>query len=106
MKQYNKLVRDRVPAMLLASGRKTVSKTIVGKELLAALRAKVDEELAEYDAAPDDEGAADELADLLEVIMAIARQRGFDEARIGELRAAKTLERGAFGMGYFLIATD
>lgn len=106
MKQYNKLVRDRVPAMLLASGRKTVSKTIVGKELMAALRAKVDEELAEYDAAPDDEGAADELADLLEVIMAIARQRGYDEARIGELRAAKTLERGAFGMGYFLIKAE
>jgi predicted house-cleaning noncanonical NTP pyrophosphatase (MazG superfamily) len=106
MKQYNKLVRDRVPAILLASGRKTVSKTVVGKELMAALRAKVDEEIAEYDAAVDDDRAADELADLLEVIMAIARQRGYDEARIGELRAAKTLERGAFGMGYFLIKAE
>lgn len=106
MKHYNKLVRDGVPAILLAGGHNPVSKTLVGKELLAALRAKVDEEVAEYDAALDDDQAADELADLLEVIMAIARQRGCDEARIGELRAAKTLERGAFGMGYFLIKTE
>jgi predicted house-cleaning noncanonical NTP pyrophosphatase (MazG superfamily) len=106
VKHYNKLVRDRVPAILLTGGHNPVSKTLVGKELLAALRAKVDEELAEYDAALDDDQAADELADLLEVIMAIARQRGCDEARIGELRAAKTLERGAFGMGYFLIKAE
>ena len=106
MKQYNKLVRDRVPAIITARGHKMVTRTLVGKELLAALRAKVDEEVAEYDAALDDDQAADELADLLEVIMAIARQRGCDEARIGELRAAKTLERGAFGMGYFLIKAE
>jgi predicted house-cleaning noncanonical NTP pyrophosphatase (MazG superfamily) len=106
LKQYNKLVRDRVPAMLKGSGHKTVSKTLVGKELLTALRAKIDEELAEFDAAPDDAAAADELADLIEVIMAMARQRGYDEDAIGRLRAAKTLERGAFGLGYFLIATD
>ena len=106
MKQYNKLVRDRVPAMLQASGRRTVSKTVDGQELIAALRAKVDEELAEYDAAPDDEGAAGELADLLEVIIALARQRGYDEEAIGRMREAKTLEHGAFGMGYFLIKAE
>jgi predicted house-cleaning noncanonical NTP pyrophosphatase (MazG superfamily) len=103
---YNKLVRDRIPAMLLGSGLKTVSKTLVGKELQAALRAKVDEELAEYDAATDDEQAAAELADLLEVIIAIARQRGYDEEAIGRVREAKTLEHGAFGMGYFLIKAE
>jgi len=106
VRQYNKLVRDGVPAMLLAGGHNPVSKTVVGEELMAALRAKVDEELAEYDAATDDDQAAAELADLLEVIMAIARQRGCDEARIGKLRAAKTLERGAFEMGYFLIKAE
>jgi hypothetical protein len=36
----------------------------------------------------------------------VTRQRGYDEARIGELREAKTLERGAFGMGYFLIKAE
>ena len=116
MKQYDKLVRDRVPAMLLAGGHNPVSKTVDGEELLAALRAKAncpisrslnaDEELAEYDAAVDDDKAAEELADLIEVIVAIARERGCDEARIGKLRAAKTLERGAFGMGQFLIKAE
>jgi predicted house-cleaning noncanonical NTP pyrophosphatase (MazG superfamily) len=103
---YNKLVRDRVPAMLMGSGHKTVSKTLVGKELLTALRAKIDEELVEYDAAPDDGAAAGELADLVEVIMAVARQRGYDEEAIARLRATKTLEHGAYGMGYFLIKAD
>jgi predicted house-cleaning noncanonical NTP pyrophosphatase (MazG superfamily) len=106
VKQYDKLVRDRVPAMLLAGGHNPVSKTVDGEELLAALRAKADEELAEYDAAVDDDKAAEELADLIEVIVAIARERGCDEARIGKLRAAKTLERGAFGMGQFLIKAE
>ncbi len=106
MKRYNKLVRDRVPAMLLAGGHNPVSKTVVGEELMAALRAKVDEELAEYDAAIDDDKAVEELADLLEVIMAIATERGGDEERIGKLRAAKTRERGAFGKGQFLIKAE
>jgi predicted house-cleaning noncanonical NTP pyrophosphatase (MazG superfamily) len=106
VKQYNKLVRDRIPALLTGSGHKTVSKTLVGRELLAALRAKVDEELAEFDTAPDDAAAAGELADVIEVIIAIARQRGYDEDEMNRLRAVKTVEHGAFGLGYFLIATD
>ena len=106
MRIYNKLVRDRVSAMLMGSGHKTVSKILVGKDLLTALRAKIDEELVEYDATLDDDQAAGELADILEVVMAIALQRGYDEEAIERLRAVKTLEHGAYGMGYFLIKAD
>lgn len=106
MKNYNKVVRDLVPGMLRASGRKVVTRTIYGQELQKALRAKVDEELAEYDAAPDDEHAAAELVDVLETVLALAKGRGFTEAKIGQLRAAKTAQNGAFDLGILLVSTD
>jgi predicted house-cleaning noncanonical NTP pyrophosphatase (MazG superfamily) len=106
VKQYDKLVRDLVPGILRAKGHRLVTRTLVGKELTDALRAKIDEEAAEYDAAADDEHAAMELADLLEVVMALARRRGFSEARIDELRAEKAAQRGAFDRAVFLISAE
>ena len=106
MKQYNKLIRDKVPAMMLASGRKMVTRTVVGQELRAALRTKIDEEVAEYDAAADDDLAAVELADLLEVVMALAKTRGFDEGAIQRMRATKADQRGGFDLGCFLLKAE
>lgn len=106
MKQYNKLVRDKVPAIMLAAGHKSVTRTLQGSDLLAALRAKIDEEVSEYDASTDDQHAAVELADLLEVIMAIAKRRGFDEATILQLREAKAAQRGTFELGFFLLKAE
>ena len=106
MKQYNKLIRDKVPALMLASGRKMVTRTVVGQELRAALRAKIDEEVAEYDAAANDDIAAVELADLLEVVMALAARHGFDEATIQRIRATKAEQRGAYDLGYYLLKAE
>ncbi len=106
MKIYNKLVRDLVPGILRAGGRKVVTRTLVGKPALEALRAKFDEEAAEYDAALDDEQAAIELADLLEVIMAIAKRRGLSEAAIQQIRAAKAAQRGTYDLGVFLVSAE
>jgi predicted house-cleaning noncanonical NTP pyrophosphatase (MazG superfamily) len=102
MTTYNKLVRDRVPGILRASGLKVATRTLQGDELVAALRAKIDEEIAEYDAASDPNQAAAELADLTEVILALARRRGCDEARLSELRREKSIVRGGFDLGLYL----
>ena len=106
MAYYNKLVRDQVPGTLRASGRKVVTRTIHGKELMAALRAKVDEELGEFDAAATDELAAAELADLLEVVVALAKARGCTEAKLTELRAQKATERGTFDRAVLLVEVE
>ncbi|HJX67829.1 MAG TPA: nucleoside triphosphate pyrophosphohydrolase [Candidatus Limnocylindrales bacterium] len=106
MKHYNKLVRDSVPGMLRGNGHQVDTRTIQGDELLAALRAKIDEEVAEYDAATDDERAAAELADLIEVIVALAKRRGYDEAKLNELRAQKASQRGTFDRGLFLESVE
>jgi predicted house-cleaning noncanonical NTP pyrophosphatase (MazG superfamily) len=106
MGHYNKLVRDQVPGMLRASGHKVTTRTLQGAELLKALRAKLDEEIAEYDAAADDKQAALELADIVEVITALAQRRGCTEAALQQLREAKAARSGAFERGTFLVSTD
>ena len=106
MGYYNKLVRDLVPGTLRGSGHKVVTRTLQGSELLKALRAKIDEEVSEYDAAPDDQRAALELADLVEVIMALAEQRGFSEAKLQQLRRAKAEQRGTFERAVFLLTAE
>ena len=106
MGYYNKLVRDLVPGTLRGSGHKGVTRTLQGSELLKALRAKIDEEGSEYDASPDDQHAALELADLVEVIMALAEQRGFSEAKLQQLRRAKAEQRGTFERAVFLLTAE
>lgn len=106
MAYYNKLVRDKVPGTLRAGGRRVVTRTIVDKELMAALRAKMDEELGEFDAAATDDLAAAELADLLEVVVALAKARGCSETKLNELRAQKAEARGAFDRALLLVEVE
>ncbi len=66
--QYNKLVRDRIPEIIEASGKRCVCSTLSDEEYLAKLDEKLNEELAEY----QESKSMEELADLLEVIRAVA----------------------------------
>ena len=63
---YNKLVRDHIPEIISASGKKCTSVVLSDEEYLKMLDAKLDEELAEY----HKDQNIEELADLLEVILA------------------------------------
>jgi predicted house-cleaning noncanonical NTP pyrophosphatase (MazG superfamily) len=106
MTQHNKLVRDKIPEILQNMGFRTTTRTITGPEMLSALRAKIDEEVAEYDRATDDTQAVAELADLIEVILAIAGRLGYDEAEIQRVRAEKAAQRGAFEAGCYLVDSE
>ena len=44
---YNKLVRDRIPEIILASGKKCSTEILSDEEYLKLVDAKLDEELAE-----------------------------------------------------------
>jgi predicted house-cleaning noncanonical NTP pyrophosphatase (MazG superfamily) len=106
MTQHNKLVRDKIPEVLQTMGFRTTTRTITGPEMLSALRAKIDEEVAEYDRATDDTQAVAELADLIEVILAIAGRLGYDEAEIQRVRSEKADRRGAFEAGCYLVDSE
>ena len=90
--KYNKLVRDRIPEIIEASGKSCVTEILSDEAYLRLLDAKLDEELAEYHSDQNIE----ELADLLEVIYAAAMARGDTLEQLESVRAAKAEKRGAF----------
>ena len=89
---YNKLVRDRIPEIILASGKGCSTETLPEEKYLELVDAKLDEELAEY----HKDKNLEELADLLEVIHAAALARGYTLEDLERVRAEKAAKRGGF----------
>ena len=103
MKQFNKLVRDNIPAIIAANGDKAQFRSLVDdEEYLQALFAKDVEEGLEL--AKDRN--LDELADKLAVLYAIASALGYTPEQIEEARAKKEHDRGGFEKRIFLESTD
>ena len=92
VKKYHKLVRDRIPEIIEASGKSCVTETLSEEEYLRMVDAKLDEELVEYHNEPN----LEELADLMEVIYAAAAARGYTPEQLEQARAEKAAERGKF----------
>ena len=90
--KYNKLVRDRIPEIIEASGKRCVCATLSDEEYLAKLDEKLNEELAEY----QESKSMEELADLLEVIRAVAVARGSSIEEVEAIRRDKAVKRGGF----------
>ncbi len=90
--KYNKLVRDRIPEIIEASGKKCVCSILSDDAYLAMLDAKLNEELAEY----QESKSMEELADLLEVIRAAAAARGSSIEEVEAIRRDKAEKRGGF----------
>ena len=95
---HNKLVRNRIPEIIEGSGKTCATRLLPQEEYLAALDAKLTEELAEYQA----DKSMEELADLLEVMMAVAEARGHSFAEVEAIRRAKAEKRGGFRERIFL----
>ncbi len=95
---YNKLIRDRIPEIIEASGKSCVVETLSDDDYLRAIDVKLDEELAEY----HEEQNIEELADLMEVIRAAAVARGYTVEELERVRAEKAAKRGGFEKKLFL----
>ena len=92
VKTYNKLVRDNIPAIIEATGAACETGILSDTDYLRLLDAKLDEELAEYHQGQNIE----EPADLMEVILACAKARGYTVAELEAVRAEKAAKRGRF----------
>lgn len=90
--KYNKLVRDRIPEIIESTGKHCIHNTLSDDEYLKMLDEKLTEELQEY----QESKSMEELADLLEVMMAVAVARGSSIEDIDRIRIAKAEKRGAF----------
>lgn len=97
-----KLVRDRIPELIEEAGGRPAVRTADQSEHRAFLKAKLYEEAGEYAASGDPE----ELADLLEVVRALARTHALDPAELDRIRAAKAVERGGFDKRLVLLSPD
>lgn len=102
MKVYYKLVRDRIPEIIGEQNTACTFKILTDEEYLTALDAKLDEELAEYRKSGD----VEELADLLEVIYAIAKAKGWENIWLDEKRRSKATERGRFDKKIMLLTVE
>ena len=91
-KTYNKLVRDNIPAIIQAKGAACETEILSDADYLRLLDAKLDEELTEY----HQDQNLEELADLMEVIYACAKARGYTVAELESVRAEKAEKRGGF----------
>ena len=100
-KIYNKLVRDRIPEIIEASGAKCKTASLSDEKYLEMIDAKLDEELAEY----HKDQNIEELADMLEVIRAATIARGYTLEELEDVRAKKAEKRGGFEEKILLIET-
>jgi predicted house-cleaning noncanonical NTP pyrophosphatase (MazG superfamily) len=98
MPTYNKLVRDLIPEIIAESGRVAVCRTLDEEEYLRELQLKLKEEVQEYLEAENIE----ELADVLEVLFALAKVNGASEEQVLDARRKKAEERGGFEKRIFL----
>ena len=97
--RYNKLVRDRIPEIITNSGKQCECSKLSDDEYITMLDAKLNEELAEY----QESKSMEELADLLEVIRAVAMARGSSIDEVEEIRRDKAAKRGAFEQKILLV---
>jgi predicted house-cleaning noncanonical NTP pyrophosphatase (MazG superfamily) len=88
-----KLVRDKIPQIIRSKGQVPVICTADAEEYRIRLRDKLREEVEEYLASDNDR---EELADILEVLYALAGQVGTDHQQLEKLRADKAEKRGGF----------
>lgn len=89
---YNKLVRDMIPEIIEASGKKVVYDTLNDEDYLKLLKQKLVEELNEF----LESGDVAELADMGEVMHALLEYKGVSIETFQRIRLEKLEKRGGF----------
>lgn len=98
MPTYNKLVRDRIPEIIHADGKTCDIRVLSQDEYVLELRRKLAEEAAEF----GQDSNPGELADVLEVVYALAEAQGLSSSDLEAIRLRKQTERGSFRERLFL----
>ena len=97
---FNKLVRDKIPDIIKAKGETPVTRILDTAEYLRCLETKLDEEVAEYLESKD----LEELADILEVLYALAEAAGHSKEDLHTAQKAKKESRGSFEKKILLVS--
>ncbi len=97
-KNYNKLIRDRIPEIILTSGNTCSTRTLSEEEYESYLKMKLQEEVLEY----FEEPSIEELADILEVVYALVELHDSSVKYLEKTRKEKRISRGGFTKRIFL----
>lgn len=96
--EFDKLVRDKVPHMIEGQEKVVTVERVSGENYFLKLKEKLQEEVAEF----IEDGAVEELADIIEVIYAICAFKDINLEQLEQLRLIKVQNRGAFKQGLVL----
>lgn len=96
MPSYQKLVRDNIPAIIKKNGEDPVTRILSEDEYKQALADKLKEEAEEVAEEADRESVRQELADVLEVVDALADIWDIDQKAMKEYQQDKRQKRGGF----------
>jgi predicted house-cleaning noncanonical NTP pyrophosphatase (MazG superfamily) len=97
--KYDKLIRDRIPEIMDSKGKEyKIRQTRNNLELANYLHKKLQEEVDEF----LEEPSIEELADIKEVLYALADALGYLPEELEFVRASKRHERGGFSDGIIL----
>ena len=99
---YNKLVRDKIPAIIEANGQKPVIRILDQEEYIDSLEQKLDEEVQEF----HKDKNLEELADILEVVYALTEAKGYTCKDLADVCDKKRDVRGGFRERIYLVSND
>lgn len=102
MQVYNKLVRDKIPEIIVSNGEKPIIQILDDKKYRFHLEQKLNEEVNEY----HESKCIEELADILEVVYALCEMDGYTQDDLEGVYQKKHVERGGFSKKIFLIRKE
>ena len=97
-----KLVRDKIPEIIKAAGKTPIVEILSEEDYLKELDIKLNEEVEEYQI----DKSLEEMADVLEVLLAICEARGYSIDDLMRARESKRKERGGFTDRIFWIGNE
>ena len=98
---YKKLVRDKIPDIIINNGEKPITRILSLEEYKLELERKLEEEMKEVLNSSGNE-RLEELADLLEVMIALANLDGKELEDIEKTCTLKREKRGGFSKRIYL----
>ena len=105
-KIYNKLVRNKIPDIIVSNGGKPSIRILTDEEYRVELVNKLKEEYKEVENATNKEEILEECADVMQVLEDIVKLNGGTLEEIIKIKKKKEEKRGGFDSKVFLESVE
>ena len=106
LKEYNKLVRNRIPERIIKNGETPYTRVLDDYEYSVELIKKLKEECKEVETATTKEDILEECADVLQVLEDVAKINKYTLEDIINIKKNKEEKRGSFDKKIFLESVE